>query len=103
MARLAVGPTGAPRGWVRGVPAVKAIALSAMAWSLTTLLFGTGGVFQTDERPEDRRQSQRHVAFVADLPGLGFVHGDFVFAGLGIVLATAWNYLGNVRWTWGRG
>jgi putative flippase GtrA len=41
------------------------------------------------------------VPLVADLPGLGFVTGDFVFASLGIVLATAWNYLGNLRWTWG--
>lgn len=67
VAPLAVGPTGAPRRWVRAVPLCKAIALSAMAWSLTTLLFGTGGVFQADEGPEDRRRSQRHVAFIADL------------------------------------
>jgi len=67
IARLAVGPSGAPRRWVRGAPFIKALALSAMAWSLTTLLLGTGGVFQTHEGAEDRRQANRHVAFVADL------------------------------------
>jgi dolichol-phosphate mannosyltransferase len=41
------------------------------------------------------------VPVLSTLPGLTFVTGDFVFAGLGIALATAWNYLGNVRWTWG--
>jgi len=40
------------------------------------------------------------VPAVSALPGLGFITGDFVFAGLGIVLATAWNYLGNLHWTW---
>jgi len=67
VARLAAGPTGAPRRWVRGVPFIKALALSAMAWSLTTLLFGTGGVFQAEQGTEDRRESKRHVVFVADL------------------------------------
>jgi Ca-activated chloride channel family protein len=67
VARLATGPTGAPRRWVRGVPLVKAISLSAMAWALITLLFGTGRVFQSVEGSEDRRESKRHVAFVADL------------------------------------
>ena len=41
------------------------------------------------------------VPVVSALPGLAFVTGDFVFAAVGIVLATAWNYLGNLRWTWG--
>jgi Ca-activated chloride channel family protein len=67
VALLAVGPSGAPRRWVRGVPLVKSLALAAMAWSVSTLLLGTGGVFQSDEGTADRRQSQRHVAFVADL------------------------------------
>jgi Ca-activated chloride channel family protein len=67
VARLAAGPTGAPRRWVRGVPMIKAVALSAMGWSLMTLLFGSGGVFQTQEGTEDRRESKRHVVFVADL------------------------------------
>jgi Ca-activated chloride channel family protein len=38
-----------------------------MAWSLTTLLYGTGGVFLTEKGTEDRRQSKRHAVFVADL------------------------------------
>jgi len=67
VARLAAGPAGAPRRWVRGVPLVRATAMSAMAWSLTTLLFGSGGVFQPDEGTEQRRESKRHAVFVADL------------------------------------
>ncbi len=67
VARLAAGPAGAPRRWVGGVPLVRAIALSAMAWSLTTLLFGGGGVFQADADTDDRRESKRHAVFVADL------------------------------------
>ncbi len=34
---------------------------------MTTLLFATGGVFQTDAGAEDRRESKRHAVFVADL------------------------------------
>lgn len=67
VARLAAGPSGVPRRWVRSVATARAIALAAMAWSLTTLLFGTGGVFQTDAGSEDRRESKRHAVFVADL------------------------------------
>jgi dolichol-phosphate mannosyltransferase len=43
------------------------------------------------------------VPVISALPYLGFVTGDFVFATVGIVLATAWNYLGNLRWTWSKG
>lgn len=67
VARLAAGPSGAPRHWVRGVPVVKAVALGAMTWSLATLFYATGGVFQADATDEDPRESRRHVAFVADL------------------------------------
>ncbi len=31
VARLAAGPSGAPRRWVRGAPMVKAVALAATA------------------------------------------------------------------------
>jgi len=67
VARLAAGPTGSPRRWVRFVPPVRAVALAALAWSLTTLLLGSGGVFRKDEGPEDRREAPRHAVFVADL------------------------------------
>ncbi len=67
VARLAAGPAGVPRRWVRGVPLARAVALSAMAWALTTLLFRAGGVFQSSPETEDRRQSTRHIQFVADL------------------------------------
>lgn len=67
VARLAVGPTGRPRRWVRYVPLVRASSLAAMAWSLSTLLFGSGGAFRADEGSEDRREAPRHAVFVADL------------------------------------
>lgn len=67
VARLAAGPTGTLRRWVRVVPLVKAFTLSAMAWALVTLLYGTGGAYQTDHDTLDRHQSQRQVLFVADL------------------------------------
>jgi Ca-activated chloride channel family protein len=67
VARLAVGPTGAARRWVRAVPLTRALALSAMAWALATLFFGTGGAFQPDESAAGRRESKRHVVFAADL------------------------------------
>ena len=67
VARLAAGPTGAPRRWVRMVPVTKALAMAAMVWALTTLVFEVGGVFDPSESADDRRESHRHIAFVADL------------------------------------
>jgi Ca-activated chloride channel family protein len=67
VARLAAGPSGSLRRWVGGVGVVKAIALAAMAWSLTTLLYGSGGVFRTGDDMKDRRESKRHAVFMADL------------------------------------
>jgi Ca-activated chloride channel family protein len=67
VARLAVGPSGDARPWVRGVPVVKALALSAVAWSVATLALGAGHVFLRDEDLCDRREHKRHVVFVADL------------------------------------
>ena len=41
------------------------------------------------------------LTFLANLPVLQAPNGDVLFALSGIALATAWNYLGNLRWTWG--
>jgi dolichol-phosphate mannosyltransferase len=41
------------------------------------------------------------LSFLATLPVLQAPNGDVLFALTGIALATAWNYLGNLRWTWG--
>ena len=41
VARLAFGPAGRPRRWTRIVPAVRVLALTAMAWALLTLLTDT--------------------------------------------------------------
>jgi Ca-activated chloride channel family protein len=49
------------------VPAVKAVALAAMAWALATLLYAAGGVYSRRGTPEDRRQDRQHLVFVADL------------------------------------
>jgi Ca-activated chloride channel family protein len=67
VARLATGPSGQPRSWVRLLPLTRALALGGMAWALTTIAYGSGGVFTRKESGEDRREHRRHVAFVADL------------------------------------
>lgn len=67
VARLAVGPSESPRTWVRSVPLIRAISLAAMAWSLTTLWYGSGGVFRASGETQDRREAARHAVFVADL------------------------------------
>jgi Ca-activated chloride channel family protein len=66
-ARLATGPTGRPRRWVRAVRGVKAVALGAMAWSLLTLWFSSGGGYGDGKSPTERREHRQHIAFVADL------------------------------------
>ena len=38
-ARLATGPAGRPRRWVRGVRPLKALAIAGMTWSLVTLAY----------------------------------------------------------------
>ena len=65
--RLATGPSGRARRWVRAVPVTKSLALAAMAWALVTLYYGSGGVFSSRETDEDRREHRRHMVFVADL------------------------------------
>jgi Ca-activated chloride channel homolog len=67
VARLAVGPSESPRPWVRSVPAVRAVALAAMAGALATLWSAAGGVFQARDDALERRESARHAVFVADL------------------------------------
>ena len=64
--RLAMGPTGGPRGWVKLVPPVKALAVGSMAWALVTLLYCGGGVFGAHDSAEEGHEG-RHVVFVADL------------------------------------
>ena len=65
--RLATGPTGRPRHWVRLVPTVRALTLAAAAWALVTLCFVTGGGYRGQENPDDRRENRHHLVFVADL------------------------------------
>jgi len=67
VARLATGPTGRPRRWVRLVPTTRALALGGMAWALVTLYYADGSTFGRSSDPENRREHRRHVVFVADL------------------------------------
>jgi len=67
VARLATGPAGRPRHWVRWVPAAKALALAAMAWALTVLLVTGGGTYLGGDNADERRQHRHHIVFVADL------------------------------------
>ncbi len=41
------------------------------------------------------------LSSLAFVPANLIPNGDVLFALTGIALATAWNYLGNLRWTWG--
>lgn len=56
--RLAFGPAGRPRPWLRGVPALRTLSLAAIAWALLTLLMadadsaGSGRAANTGPRPE---------------------------------------------------
>jgi Ca-activated chloride channel homolog len=65
VARLAFGPPGQGRSWTRAVPWLRALALSAFGWGLTTL------VMMKLEAPADARGAQDEEAsrlvFVADL------------------------------------
>jgi Ca-activated chloride channel family protein len=64
--RLATGPSGRPRDWVKLVPPVKALTVACMAWALVTLLYRGGGVFGAHDPAEEVHEG-RHVVFVADL------------------------------------
>lgn len=66
VARLAMGPSGEVRGWVRAAPAIRALCLGAMVWALVVLYFYAGAVYQSASGGTD--QDGRHrVVFVADL------------------------------------
>ncbi len=67
VARLATGPAGRPRRWVRLVPTTRALAIGGMAWALVTLYYADGSAFGRHSDAEDRREHRRHVVFVADL------------------------------------
>jgi len=45
--------------------------------------------------------SAQPLPVLSALPGLAGLSGDYAFAILGILLGTAVNYLGNLKWTWG--
>jgi Ca-activated chloride channel family protein len=67
VAYLATGPRGRPRAWVRWAPVTRAVALSVMAWALTTLYFTHGAAYLRSDDAADRREAARHLVFIADL------------------------------------
>jgi Ca-activated chloride channel homolog len=67
VARLASGPSGRPRRWVRGIPTVRALTLAAMAWALVTLLLTAGGGYGGQQDADQQRERRPRIVFVADL------------------------------------
>ncbi len=67
VARLATGPTGRPRRWVRGVRPLKTLAIAAMTWALVTMAYCGGGIFDVGRSDPKEDQNVRHVVFLADL------------------------------------
>jgi len=65
-ARLALGPSGEVRRWVKGSPWIRAASLGGMIWALATLLLSAGGIYQEGASADDGDERHR-VVFLADL------------------------------------
>ncbi len=63
--RLAFGPAGAPHGWTRVVPFLRALCLTAFAWGLATLLFLKLEPAGDNKANADKEATR--LVFVADL------------------------------------
>ncbi len=66
VSRLALGPSGEVRRWVRAAGTVRAVCLGCMTWSLLTLYFARGGIYLGTPEPGDDDGLHR-VVFLADL------------------------------------
>lgn len=64
MARLAFGPTARPRLWARAAPFLRVLAMSAMAWGLTTLALLKPMTHQALKLDENQ---MRHLLLVLDV------------------------------------
>ncbi|HJO09414.1 MAG TPA: hypothetical protein QGH16_06155 [Verrucomicrobiota bacterium] len=75
VARLAFGPLGKARAWTRLAPAVRVLALTAMAWGLVTLFFIRPRVASYDKIPEG---GYRHLVIAWDVsPSMQLDDGGF--------------------------
>ena len=63
--RLAFGPAGAPRRWVRAVPFLRTLSITCFAWGLATLLMLK--IAPPDGEKDLANKNATRVVFVADL------------------------------------
>lgn len=64
LAALAFGPGMKPGSWTKAAPALRVLAITAVAWALTTLHFIEPKVFKVREAEANQ---QRHVVIVLDV------------------------------------
>lgn len=64
LGRLAFGPGGKPRGWVRLVPIIRPVAFAALAGALTVLMQLPPKVHQSATVPENKK---KHIVMVLDV------------------------------------
>lgn len=64
LARLAFGPTGRPRAWVRGTPAARVLALAVISWGLVTLLLVPPRAYRAKAMAEGQEE---HILILLDV------------------------------------
>ncbi len=67
LAALAFGPGGKPALWVSAVPALRVVALSALAWGLATLLLVEPKHYALGREEVRREGDYRHALLVLDV------------------------------------
>ena len=67
LAGLSFGPGGKPAVWARAAPHLRALALVALAWGLTTLLVIEPRRYEPGENVTVRPGDERHVLLVLDV------------------------------------
>ncbi len=66
LASLAFGPAGRPASWARAAPVLRVVALTALAWGLTTLLLLLPRRY-ANEHSQDDQPARHHVLLVLDV------------------------------------
>lgn len=67
VALLAFGPTRKPAAWARTAPVLRVLALTALAWGLSTLLLLPGKRYTTGEEAAHTANDPHHVLMVLDV------------------------------------
>ncbi len=67
LALLAFGPGRKPAAWARAAPALRVLALTALAWGLVTLLLLPGKRYSTAEGAAHSANDPHHVLMVLDV------------------------------------